>query len=77
MFENKIIRDVHATRYIASWCKAGGNFSRKPKGRFDFIVWLESLGLTEDEVTYIYNLATNGRLELEVSVKKFISALND
>lgn len=77
MFENKIIRGVHASRYIASWVKAGGNFSRKPYGRFDFRVWLESLGLTEDEVSYIYNLAENGRLELQESARHFIKALNN
>lgn len=76
-FENKLIRDVHASRYIASWAKMGGDFSRKPKGRFDFHVWLEALGLSKDEVDHIYNLATCGRLELEASAKAFMSALND
>jgi hypothetical protein len=77
MFENKIIDGVHATRYIASWAKMGGDFGHKSKGRFDFYDWLKSLNLTDDEVDYIYNLATNGRMELEYSAKNFMSTLND
>jgi hypothetical protein len=77
MFENEIINGVHASRYIASWCKAGGHLGRRERGRFDFKDWLESLGLTEDEVRHIYNLATNGKLELENSAREFIEALDD
>ena len=72
-FENKLIRDVHASRYIASWAKMGGHFGRRFPGRFDFIEWLEGMGLTSEEVNFIYNLATCGRLELEASAKKFIN----
>lgn len=74
-FENKLIRDIYATRYIASWMKMGGDFSRHRGGRFDFKDWLESLGLDKDEVNHIYNLADNGKLELEYSAKKFIESL--
>ena len=76
-FENKLIRDVHASRYIASWAKMGGHFGRGLYGRFDFEEWLESLGLKPEEVDFIYNLATCGRLELEASAKAFMSALNN
>lgn len=77
MFENKLISGIHATRYIASWMKVGGHFGRRDGGRFDFRDWLESLGLTEDEVRYIYNLADNGKLELQSSAKAFMDELYD
>ena len=74
-FENKLIADVHASRYIASWAKVGGHFGRGLYGRFEFEEWLESMGLTPEEVDFIYNLATCGRLELESSAKKFMKSL--
>lgn len=78
MFENKLIREVHASRYIASWAKSGGHFGyRGPGNRFDFKDWLKSIGLDKDEVQYIYNLADNGKLELETSAHKFIKELYD
>jgi len=77
MFENKIINGVHASRYIASWFRAGGNFGRWTKGRFDFRNWLESLGLAADDVNYIYNLADNGRLELQEHATQFMRALDE
>lgn len=76
-FENKIIKDIHASRYIASWVNAGGTFDRKPGGRFDFRVWLESLGLEDDEVRFIYNLAENGKLELQENAKKVLKSLKN
>ncbi len=76
-FENKFIKDIHATRYIASWSNVGGTFDRKPGGRFDFRVWLESLGLEEDEVRFIFNLATNGKLELQEDARKCLRALKN
>lgn len=77
MFENTVIRGIHATRYIASWVKAGGHFGRRDRGRFDFHDWLESLGLSKEEVQYIYNLAENGKLELQNSAKAYMETLDD
>lgn len=77
MFENKLIREVHVSRYIASWINSGGDLSRNTGGRFDFADWLESLGLDKDEIRYICNYADNGRLELQESAKAFIRALNN
>ena len=74
-FKNKLIKDVHASRYIASWAKMGGHFGRGPRGRFDFNDWLEAIGLSDDEVKFIYNLATCGRLELETSARSFMKSL--
>jgi hypothetical protein len=67
MFENKLINGVHATRYIASWCNEGGKIRSR-----GFREWLWSLGLTVDEVQYIFNIATNGKLELEFSAEEFM-----
>ena len=75
-FDNKLIAEVHASRYIASWGKMGGHFGRGSKGRFDFSDWLESMGLSKDEVYNIYNLATCGRLELETSAREFMKSLD-
>ena len=72
MFENKIINGVHATRYIMSWIKSGGDL-KYGGGIEGFNEWLTSLGLTIEEVTYIRNLAQNGRLELEYSAKQFLA----
>jgi hypothetical protein len=70
MFENKRYNDIHATRYIASWFNSGG-------GRWmgDFEDWLMSLGLTAEEARYIWNMATCGKLELEMNAEKFIGEL--
>ena len=72
MFENKIINGVHATRYIMSWIRSGGDL-KYGGGIEGFNEWLTSLGLTIEEVTYIRNLAQNGRLELEYSAKQFLA----
>ena len=64
-WENKVANTgIHYSRYIASWtynvrCKLYGSEFRK---------WLSKLGLTEEEQQDIYNLATNGKMELELGV---------
>ena len=45
MFENKIINGVHATRYIMSWIRSGGNLVYGDS-LDDFGKWLESLGVS-------------------------------
>lgn len=69
MFENVLIKNIHATRFIMSWVRKGGEL-RTPYG--DFNDWLESLGLTEEERDPILRIAGNGRMELEMSAKTFI-----
>lgn len=72
-FENKIINGIHVSRYVASWSNVSGG-----KYRFFFFEdWLRQLvingrSLTEDEIRYIYNYATNGKLELEANARTFI-----
>ena len=72
MFENKKFNDIHATRYIVSWVRMGGKL-RYGKDIEDFCNWLSSIGLSEEEVNYIELLATNGKMELEVSAKAFLA----
>jgi hypothetical protein len=75
MFENKLIKGIHASRYIASWLRAGGAPLYYGEDIVDFRKWLLSMNLTEDEAEHIVRLATNGKLELEGNAEKFIRSL--
>lgn len=70
MFENKKTekQGIRYSRYIASWINVGGE-------RFgtEFMDWLKSEGCTPREIIDIRELAECGKLELEVSAKKFIT----
>ena len=77
MFENKVIDGyVYATRFIMSWIRSGGKFDKRGKGYGDFRGWLESLGLEDRDINDIMFLAQNGKLELEVSAKNYITNLS-
>ena len=71
-FENRVIKGVHASRYIASWANKGGTF-QWPDDRWLFIKWLLSIGVEKDDATFIANLAQDGKLELEESAKEFLA----
>lgn len=72
-FENKQINGyTYATRFIMSWIRSGGVFNVRGVGYNDFKQWLKSLGLSDDDVTYVVDLAKSGKMELEYSAKKFI-----
>ena len=76
-FENKVINGCdYATRFIMSWVRSGGTFGKHGKGYDDFRKWLESLELKTEDIEDIMFLARNGKLELEVSAKKFITNLS-
>ena len=69
-FENKVINGIHCSRYVASWRATGC------KTNYLFKLWLEQLvinerKLTANEVQFIYNFATCGKLELESNAKLF------
>ena len=70
MFKNVLVQGVHATRYIMSYIRMGGDLSKQT---WEFEEWLESLGLSENEVDTIVRIANNGRLELELSAAKFLA----
>lgn len=77
MFENKNINGyIYATRFIMSWVRAGGQLGLHGEGVDDFRSWLASLDLSEDDIDSIVFLATNGKLELESSAKKFLANVN-
>lgn len=76
MFENKQINGyVYETRYIASWLRSGGSL-RYGEDVDNFYEWLLSTGLTNNEAEHIKFLATNGKLELETSAKKFLNKIH-
>ena len=72
MFTNKLIGDVYATRFIMSWVRMGGKLGKRGDGVGDFRKWLTSLDLDEEDIERIIFIATNGKLELEVSAKNYI-----
>ena len=75
MFENKILMgDIHMSRFIASWIRVGGSL-KTGKGIDDFNEWLRSLGLSEDDIYQITNLATCGKMELESDARKFMKTI--
>ena len=77
MFENKIINGCdYATRFIMSWVRSGGTFGKHGKVYDDFRKWLESLELKTEDMEDIMFLAQNGKLELEVSAKNYITNLS-
>ena len=71
-FENKISSNgIHYSRYIMSWIRKGGGSHMTISSLF--AKWLREVEkLPEEEVREICNLASNGKLELEESVKSFI-----
>ena len=70
---------IHYSRIIASWTKNGGNVYSK-----EFKEWLKSIKdydtderiLTDEQVSDIYNLATNGKLEWQENAKQFMNKFN-
>lgn len=71
MYKNNLVNDVHETRYIVSWLRAGGSLYYL-EDLYDFRAWLESMDIAESDIDHIVYLATNGRLELEKSAEKFL-----
>ena len=80
MFENKMVEGIYYSRFAASWRNVtgdDGSMNHRKVG-WKFRAWLRSLvindrHLTEEEIWDIYNLATNGKLELESDARKFLA----
>lgn len=70
MYENKMVNGIRLSRYIASWLNVGGTIYYDHESQW--YKWLESLGLSEDDIWNATNMALNGKLELEVSAKEFL-----
>lgn len=73
MFENKLDSKyhIHYTRWIMSWIREGGNC----KDHEGFKAWLRTLKIPESEITDMWEMMSNGKLEIETSAKKFLKAL--
>jgi hypothetical protein len=65
-FENVFIREIHISRYVASWTNCGYPINSL------FKAWLKALGLSEQEIKQIWYFATNGQLELQDTAKHFM-----
>lgn len=72
-FKNEFIKGIHTSRYIASWHKryqgAHSNYLMKEWLR-DLIINGEHL--TDEEVTFIRNFDTNGKMELEDDARRWL-----
>ena len=74
-FVNKLTHNgIHYSRYIASWTKVLADMGLKPGFYGEaFEKWLrEEQGLTAEEISDIQILASNGKLELEESIRTFM-----
>ena len=71
MFKNNKVNEIHKSRYIASWLRAGGHLYFVEEVN-DFRDWLLSTGMTEKEAAEIVEMATTGKLELENSAEVFL-----
>ena len=72
MFENKTFEDIHYSRFIASWIRAGGK-----KCNYRFEDWLKTLtingkAIPDEIVKEIVDLGSNGKMELEHVAEKFL-----
>lgn len=79
MFDNKIVKvpalggeEIHMSRIIASWTNVGGQIITRRWAKTPFANWCAGLGLDPDVIQEMVYLATNGKLELEDSARKFI-----
>ena len=71
MLENVKIKGIHSTRYIMSWVKSGGVLRTTGEGYYKFGQWLKGLGLSNEEKDTVLEIASNGKMELEVDAKIF------
>lgn len=73
MLDNKKTRNqgVHYSRYIASWVNYGGSYFGE-----QFAAWLRANDVEEDEIRDIREMATCGKLELEMTAGKYIRKMN-
>ena len=69
-FDNAVIKGVHASRYIMSYLREGGEANYRDK----FREWLKTLPmeLTEEEIHHIVEMYSTGKLEFEINAKSFL-----
>lgn len=66
------VRNIPITRYIASWYIGGGNRSIHQIREWLKTLIIDEEHLTDEEIELIAECAVNGKIELEVSVKRFL-----
>ena len=68
-YDNPRHNDIPYSRYIVSYLVA----KRQRPFRDEFMGWLmETQGFSEDEARDCYEMASNGKLELEESARKYL-----
>ena len=69
-FDNARIKGVHASRYIMSYLREGGEANYRDK----FREWLKALPseLNDEEIDHILDMYGNGKMELEMNAKRFL-----
>ena len=67
-WDNKFINEIRASRYIASWTKAYGPYYDE-----NFEKWLKNLGVNEEDIFNLVQMATCGKFELERNAREFIA----
>lgn len=72
-FNNGVVNGIYYTRFIASWTKMCTKINRVTRYGDDFKDWLRSMGISEDEVAAIHELADCGKLELETNAKRWMT----
>lgn len=73
MFENKKteVQGIHYSRYIASWRNVGGDYYGE-----QFAKWLKANGCTDKEIDDIREMASCGKMELELTAKSYVKKMN-
>ena len=71
-FENGNFNGIFYSRFIASWVRKGGMLKTGHDISM-FRSWLTEIGCDDETVDKITFLASNGKLELENSAKKFLA----
>lgn len=79
-WKNETECGIHPTRFIMSWVREGGTFSRRGNGYDDFRKWLKTLiidgkPLSDNDIAHVMFLAMEGKLELESSAKAYLKTL--
>jgi Ca2+-binding EF-hand superfamily protein len=69
-FENTVIKGTHASRYIMSYLRSGGEIRYSDK----FEQWLKALPLelTEEEIDHIVEMYNCGKIEFEFDAQQFL-----
>lgn len=74
-WKNDTVNDVYYSRIIASWTNACRYMGTPTYHGEIFKEWLMEIGVPEEHVNNIQEMARNGKLELETSAKLFLRKL--